>query len=175
MDNKVFEDTDVVESTTDEKNAETTALASLGDLNMTNVSVDLFGTSNAKKITSLDLEDEENADMLLNATQEPDFKLYEEINKELVVIGCYLIERDVQNVDEKTGEVRNFKEYTTFLFDKDGMSHVSGSNSCYQSFSQIVALKGMPTRERPLTLIPIKTPAKEQGHFYLRLKVKKVK
>lgn len=160
---------EAVESTAQEEVKNTTALA---NVNMTNLSVDLFGTSNAKKITSLDLNDEKNADMLLNASQEPDFKLNEEINKEIQVIGCYLIERENEDVDSTTGEVKTFKNYTTFLFDVDGNSHVTGSNSCYQSFTQIVALKGMPTRENPITLIPIKTPAKEKGHEYLRLKIK---
>ena len=164
-----MEEKEVVESTTQEEVKSTNALA---NINMTNVSVDLFGNNNAKKITSLDLNNEENTDMLLNASQEPDYRLNEEIGKEIQVIGCYLIERENEDVNPDTGELMTFKNHTTFLFDVEGKSHVTGSNSCYQSFTQIVALKGMPTKENPITLIPIKTPAKEKGHEYLRLKIK---
>ena len=57
------------------------------------------------------------------------------------------------------------------LFDKDGKSYVTGSNACFSSFNDIVAIKGMPTKENPLTLKPIKVDAEEKGHSYLRLKV----
>ena len=77
-----------------------------------------------------------------------------------------------ETVDEETGEVIERKKHSMVLFDEKGKSHVTGSGSCYASFMQIVAMKHMPTEEDPLTLIPIKTPAKVAGHEYLRLKVK---
>ena len=57
------------------------------------------------------------------------------------------------------------------LFDENGKSYVTGSNACYMSFADIVSVKGMPTRENPLKLIPIKVDAKEKGHSYLKLKL----
>lgn len=164
--------TEVVEETTEnieEKEEESTALAIP---KMQNIAMNLFGESKRKAITSLDLNDEENADMLLNASQEADFKLNDEIGKEINVIGCSLTETPVETMDEQTGEVITRKKHTVCLFDEKGQSHVTGSNACYMSFMQIVALKGMPTKEKPIILIPCKAPAKEKGHEYLRLKVK---
>lgn len=141
---------------------------------MYNMTVDLFDDSanKRKKLCSLDLNDEKNLDMVLNAQQEPDFKIFDCIGKEIKVIGCVATEKDTEFVDEKTGEVVQTKDHTLMLFDVDGKSYVTGSNSCYASFIQFVALKGMPDRDHPMTLIPIKTPAKEAGHTYLRLKLK---
>lgn len=185
MENEVVESTtneEVVESTTnieeveevevsaeDVQEVDTTAL----DIpKMQNIAINLFGESKRQAITSLDLNNEEDADMLLNASQEADFKLNDEIGKEITVIGCSLTETPVETMDEQTGEVITRKKHTVCLFDIDGQSHVTGSNACYSSFMQIIAFKGMPTRERPLVLVPVKAPAKEQGHSYLRLKVK---
>lgn len=138
------------------------------------LSTGLFaGTENkTKKITSLDLSKEENIDMVINATQEVDFKLNECINKEIVCVGCLATEKEVDYMNEETGEYTTRKKHTLMLFDKDGKSYVTGSNACYMSFETIVALKGMPTEEKPLVLIPIKTDAKEKGHSYLKLKLK---
>ena len=170
MKKEVVENTteEVVEETT-EKEEESTALAIP---KMQNISMNLFGETKRKAITSLDLNDEESADMLLNASQEADFKLNDEIDKEITVIGCSLTETPVETMDEQTGEVITRKKHTVCLFDEKGQSHVTGSNACYMSFMQIIALKGMPTKEKPIILIPVKAPAKEKGHEYLRLKVK---
>ena len=157
---------EVVESTTNESNA----LALQGK--MTDLSMDLFGGSRTKRITSLDLTDEANADMILNASQEADYKLNDEIGKEITVIGCSLTETPTETTNEETGEVIERKKHSVTLFDVEGKSHVTGSNSCYLSFVQIIKVKGLPTKEKPLILIPIKVPAQQAGHEYLRLKVK---
>lgn len=175
--NENTEEVEVVESTTEEVEvAETTEERGLAVQKpiMYNMTVDLFDdpANKRKKLCSLDLNDEKNLDMVLNAQQEPDFKIFDCIGKEIKVIGCVATEKDVEFVDEKTGEVIPTKDHTLMLFDEEGKSYVTGSNSCYASFIQFVALKGMPSREHPMTLIPIKTPAKEAGHTYLRLKLK---
>lgn len=171
-----MEENEVVESTTEEVADATEVVeettTELAIPKMNNIAVNLFGESKRKAITSLDLNDEENADMLLNASQEADFKLNDEIGQEITVIGCSLTETPVETMDEQTGEVITRKKHTVCLFDSEGRSHVTGSNACYMSFMQIVALKGMPTKEKPIVLIPCKAPAKEKGHEYLRLKVK---
>ena len=140
---------------------------------MYNMSFDLFDDApRVKRICSLDLSDEKNADMVYNAQQEADYKLNDCVDKEIEVIGCVLTESPNETVNEETGEIITRKKHGMTLFDSKGKSYVTGSNSCYMSFMQIVALKGMPTKEKPLVLIPIKTPAKEKGHEYLKLKVK---
>lgn len=171
MENEVVESTtEVVEDTTNEVVEESTTALAIPK--MQEISVDFFGESRTKRITSLNIENPEDADMILNAAQQADYKLNDEIGKEITVIGCTLSETPTETVNEETGEVITRRKHTLLLFDSEGYSHATGSNSCYMSFAQIVKLKGMPTREKPLVLIPIKAPAKTQGHEYLRLKVK---
>lgn len=157
---------EVVESTTKEEAVNTTALA------MSDVATNIFGESKRKVKTTLNPANEEEADMLLNSSQEVDFKLNDEIGKEIEVMGCTLSESEVENMNEETGEVTTRKKHTVMLFDTNGKSHVSGSNACYMSFIQIISVKGLPSRENPLTLIPVKVQAQEKGHEWLRLKIK---
>ena len=162
---KKDENLEVVESTTEEKGA-------LVVPKMQEINYDFFGESKTKRITTLDLNNPEDADMLLNANQQADYKLNDEIEKEIKCIGCILSETPSETVNEETGEVITRKKHTVLLFDEKGCSHATGSNSCYMSFCQIIKLKGLPTRDNPIVVIPIKAPAKEKGHEYLRLKVK---
>ena len=156
------ENTEVIESTTN----------NLALAKMTDMSMNLFGDTKTKRITSMDLTVEENADMILNSMQQADYKINDEIGQEIEVIGCVLSETPTQTTNEETGEIIERKKHSMILFDSEGASHVTGSNSCYLSFLQITALKGMPTRDNPLVLIPVKAPAKTQGHEYLRLRIK---
>lgn len=164
---------EVVENTTEV--VETTNETGLAVPKMNNIAINFFGETKTQRITSLDLNNEEDADMLLASSQEADYKLNDEVNKEIVVIGCTMTETPVETMNEETGEIVVRKKHTLCLFDEKGNSHVTGSNACYLSFMQIVSLKGMPSREKPMTITPIKVPVKDQpGHTYLRLKYKKI-
>lgn len=141
---------------------------------MNQIATNIFGgDSRTKSATSLDLNDEEQADMLLNSMQDVDFRLNEVIDKPIDVIGAYVTERESDTVNEETGEVITRKKHTLMLFDKDGKSYVTGSNACYMSYIYIISIKGVPTKDKPLRLIPIKVDAKEKGHTYLKLKIAK--
>lgn len=134
----------------------------------------LFDTENhVKKSTSLDITDDKDADMLLNGMADADFILNECIGKTIDCIGVYAQEYDQQNTNEESGEVVIRKKHTLMLFDKEGKSYVTGSNACYMSFVDIIAIKGMPSRDNVLKLIPVKVPAKDKGKFYLKLKIGK--
>jgi hypothetical protein len=141
---------------------------------MNQLTTNVFGgETRVKKATSLDLSDEEQVDMLLNSMQDVDYKINECIDKRIEVVGAYVVEREVDTMNEDTGEVITRKKHVLMLFDTDNKSYVTGSNACYMSFVDIVAIKGMPTKEKPLALIPIKVDAKEKGHTYLKLKIAK--
>ena len=141
---------------------------------MSQLTTNVFGGEDrVKKATSLDLNDEEQVDMLLNSMQDVDHKLNECIDQVIEVIGAYVVEREIDNVNEDTGEVITRKKHVLMLFDINKESYVTGSNACYMSYVDIVAIKGMPSIERPLKLIPIKVDAKEKGHSYLKLKIAK--
>lgn len=134
------------------------------------INTSLFGDSNRKEFTSLNPNDEKDMDMLLTADSKADFKLNDEIGKEIVVIGVKATERDEEDFNEETGECIVRKKHTLMLFDENGKSHVTGSNSCYKSFERIVAIKRcLPTREKPMKVKVINVPAETKGHNYLKL------
>lgn len=146
---------------------------SLAIKNTTMVRNDLFGESKAKRMTSLDLNDEEQIDMFLNAQNDADFKLNDCAGQIINVIGATIGEFPNETMNEETGEVIIRKKHSLCLFDESGKSYVTGSGTCYYSFASIVALKGMPTKENPLKLEVIKVPADVKGHEYLKVKVAK--
>lgn len=123
-----------------------------------------------KKATSLDINDEEQQDLLLGAMSEVDFKLNDEKGKVLEVIGYYAQEIPYKTYSDETGEEIVRKKHTLTLFTSDSKSHVTGSNACFMSFNDIISIKGIPSKENPLYLKVVETPAKEKGHTYLRLK-----
>lgn len=123
-----------------------------------------------KEFTSLDLNNEEDANLLLASDGEVDYRLNDEVGKEIVVIGVKATEREEDTTNEETGEVITRKKHTLLLFDEDGKTHVTGSNACYRSFERIVGVKKyLPSRSKPMILKVIETPAKTKGHNYLRL------
>ena len=125
---------------------------------------------NRKEFTSLNINNEEEANMLLASDGEADFKLNDEVGKEITVIGVKATEREEETTNDETGEVIIRLKHTLMLFDDEGKTHVTGSNACYKSFERIVSVKRyLPTKERPMTVKVIQTDAKEKGHKYLRL------
>ena len=141
--------------------------------NATMVTSDLFGESKAKRMTSLDLSDEEQIDMFLNAQNDADYKLNDCVGQIITVVGATIGEYPNETTNEETGEVIIRKKHSLCLFDEDGKSYVTGSGTCYYSFASIVALKGLPTKEKPLKLEIIKVPAEVKGHEYLKVKIAK--
>lgn len=126
-----------------------------------------------KRATTLDLNNESEAEQLLNAMTEVDHKLNDCVDKELVIVGDLIQEFTTESISEDTGEMIARKKHTLILFDEKGETYVTGSGACYLSYINIVSIKGRPSKEKPLYLTPIKTDAKEKGHFYLRLKLSK--
>lgn len=141
--------------------------------NTTQISTDIFGESRAKRVTSLDLNDEEQVNMFLNAQQEADFKLNDCVGEVITVIGATIGEYPNDTINEETGEQITRKKHSLCLFDENGRSYVTGSGTCYYSFTNIVMLKGMPTKENPIKIEVIKVPAEIKGHEYLKVKIAK--
>lgn len=142
-------------------------------LQTTDITNNIFGESKTRKVTTLDPTDEKQADMLLNSLQDADHMLNDCVGQTIECIGVTLTETPVETTNEDTGEVIVRKKHSMCLFDVNGESYVTGSNACYMSFINIAQLKGMPTNENHLKLIPIKVDAKEKGHSYLKLKIAK--
>ncbi len=141
--------------------------------NTTNISTDLFGgNTNSRKVTSLNLNDESQMDMFINSQQEADFKLNDKVGETITFIGATITEYYSTDVNDSGEEVTR-RKHTLCLFDEDGKSYVTGSNSCYYSFANIVSFKGMPTVEKPIKLEIVKVPAETKGHEYLKVKLAK--
>ena len=139
--------------------------------NKYDVATNLFGDSNRKEFTSLNLNDDRDNDMLLASDSNADYKLADEVGKQIKVIGVKATESEKTEYNEETGEELNRVKHTLMLFDEDGKSHVTGSNACYKSFERIVAVKRfLPTREKPMTLEVIEVPAQTKGHNFIKLK-----
>lgn len=141
--------------------------------NTTAISGDLFGNSKAKRMTSLDLTDDEQINMFLNAQNEADYKLNDCVGQVINVIGATIGEYPNETINEETGESIIRKKHSLCLFDENGKSYVTGSGTCYYSFANIVSLKGMPTKENPYKLEVIKVDAPTKGHQYLKVKIAK--
>lgn len=137
------------------------------------INTDLFGESKAKRVTSLDLSNDDDVNLYLAAQSEADYKLNDCVGKIIEVTDFIAGEYPKEDINKETGEVVIRKNHSLCLFDKDGKSYVTGSGTCYYSFATIVALKGEPTKVNPLKFEVVKTPAKEAGHNYLKLKLAK--
>lgn len=148
----------------------------VADENSLEMSMGIFANTRketVRKATSLDLNDEAQAEMLLDSMSEVDYKLNDCVDKVINVIGFYATERPVESFNEDTGESYMRYKHVLILFDEDHKSYVTGSNACYMSFNDIVVVKGEPTLDNPLKVKVIKVDAKEKGHSYLKLKLAK--
>lgn len=113
------------------------------------------------KYTTLDPDNEEDADILL-ASQEVDEKLNNEVGKTLKVIGHIISEYPKTVEDEETGEVREYKDHSFVLITEDGKTHACGSSYAYRCYAEIVAMKRRtPSRENPMLLKVVKKPIKD--------------
>lgn len=137
------------------------------------LSTNLFGgegTTQTKRVTSLNLNNEVDSDILLNSLDNIDFRLNDEVESDIPVKGYIITERTTEAVDEVSGEVYNKKDYTTILVDTNNQTHVTGSNAFYYSLVNIIAFKGVPSEDNVIIIRPIKVEAKEKGHSFLKAK-----
>ena len=135
-------------------------------------------SSKIKRVTSLDFNDPEDMELLVSSMDKADKLLNEEVGKTLEVIGHTVgtYEKVEEVVDEETGESKEIirKKHNLVLFTKDGLSHATGSEACFQSYGLIIGmLKRTPSRENPMLLEVVERPAKEKGHNYLGLAYKR--
>lgn len=125
--------------------------------------------SDVKRLTSLDLSDNDSKIALLNAMQNCDIKLIDIVDQEIEINGCYIEERPVEVVDEETGEVKSKSKYVTMLFGTDGKSYVAGAYGVYNSLMQLASVMGLPTKDNTYKVKTIKVPARTAGHSLLKL------
>ena len=138
------------------------------------IKTDAFDNSRIKRRTSLNMNDDEQMDMFIESMSDVDMKLNDCVNQEIVCIGATINEYPQDTTNEETGELIKRYKHTLILYDEDGKTYVTGSSACYQSFCIIATLKGMPSKENPIKLMPIKKPSKDDPtHNYLKIKLVK--
>ena len=136
--------------------------------NVENTSITEFfqNTQNKIFITTKDLSDRKDKISLLNAMEESDELINNNLNKSLVLKDFYIEVKKV--VDEETGEIKN--KYRTIIFDEDGKSYASGSYGIYNILAKIYNIFGI---EEIRNGIPVEIIKKKigDGKTMLSLKV----
>ena len=109
-------------------------------------------SADVKRVSSLDLTNEDDQIDLLNALQNCDHKLNDMVNQVIEVNGAYIEERPTVFVDEENGEVSTRSKYVTMLFGTNGETYVAGAYGVYNSIAQIAAIKGLPSKDNVMKL-----------------------
>lgn len=125
--------------------------------------------SDIRKETSLNIKDKNQAKMLLKSMQNADFKLNDCVGQKIKCVGYYATEKEIEDINEETGEQIIRRNHVLMLFDEKGKSYVTGSNSCFNSFNDILMIYGCPTTDDPIELQVIKVEAQEKGHQFLKV------
>ena len=106
--------------------------------------------TNNKRFTTLDLNDEENANKLYNSLQKCDILINDIVGEELEFSDVYIEARKIgETVNEETGETLDKEKFRTILYGTDGNTYVSSSYGVYNSIRSILAIFGNPTSEKP--------------------------
>ena len=117
----------------------------------------LFSETPTNVFCSKVAKDEKDKKELFNALETCDVLLNDCVNQEITIKDVYCEKTDV--VDEETGEVR--PKYRTILFDIDGKPYATGSYGIYNVIKKIIAIYGLPTWEKGLTVKVIKQKVKD--------------
>ena len=80
-----------------------------------------------------------------NALEKCDILLNDIIGTEINIKDFYIEERQRDEEDEATGEVKTVTKYRTILFDLDGKTYATGSYGVYNALRRICMVYGEPT------------------------------
>ena len=120
------------------------------------------GDSRLVRYTTLNPDDEEDADILLGL-QDVKKALNDMVGYKIKVIGHVISEYPKTIEDEETGEVREVKGHSFVLIAEDGTPYKCGSSYAYRCYSEIVAMKRRtPSREEPMTIEVYNVPVKDK-------------
>lgn len=80
-----------------------------------------------------------------NALEKCDVLLNDIVGTEINIKDFYIEERNREETDEETGEVKYITKYRTILFDIDGKTYATGSYGVYNALRRICMVYGEPT------------------------------
>lgn len=105
----------------------------------------MLNNNDLKIYSSVKATTVEERKAVYNALEKCDVLLNDIVGTEINVKDFYIEERQREEVDETTGEVKNVTKYRTILFDLDGKTYATGSYGVYNALRRICLVYGEPT------------------------------
>lgn len=119
---------------------------------------------------SMDMAEQENKKKFLNGTENADYRLSDCLNNEIEIEDVYIEENIKTEIDEKTGEVKEYPKYRTILWDKNGNTYATGSYGIFNILQKIFFVYGEPnTWTSPLKVKVTKKNVNDKQMFTLEV------
>ena len=105
----------------------------------------MLNNNDLKIYSSLKATTVDERKAVYNALEKCDVLLNDIVGTEINVKDFYIEERNREEANEETGEVKNVTKYRTILFDLDGKTYATGSYGVYNALRRICLVYGEPT------------------------------
>ena len=105
----------------------------------------MLNNSDLKIYSSVKATKVEERKAVYNALEKCDVLLNDIVGTEINVKDFYIEERQKNEENEETGEVKNVTKYRTILFDTEGKTYATGSYGVYNALRRICLVYGEPT------------------------------
>ena len=105
----------------------------------------MLNNSDLKIYSSVKATTVEERKAVYNALEKCDVLLNDIVGTEINVKDFYIEERQKNEENEETGEVKNVTKYRTILFDTEGKTYATGSYGVYNALRRICLVYGEPT------------------------------
>lgn len=105
----------------------------------------MLNNSDLKIYSSVKANTVEEKKAVYNALEKCDVLLNDIVGTEINIKDFYIEERQREEEDETTGEVKQITKYRTILFDMDGKTYATGSYGVYNALRRICMVYGEPT------------------------------
>lgn len=105
----------------------------------------MLNNSDLKIYSSVKANTVEEKKAVYNALEKCDVLLNDIVGTEINIKDFYIEERQREEEDESTGEVKQITKYRTILFDMDGKTYATGSYGVYNALRRICMVYGEPT------------------------------
>ncbi|MEE3324817.1 MAG: hypothetical protein VZR33_05730 [Methanosphaera sp.] len=105
----------------------------------------MLNNNDLKIYSSVKANTVEEKKAVYNALEKCDVLLNDIVGTEINIKDFYIEERQREEEDESTGEVKQITKYRTILFDMDGKTYATGSYGVYNALRRICMVYGEPT------------------------------
>lgn len=105
----------------------------------------MLNNNDLKIYSSVKATSVEERKAVYNALEKCDILLNDIVGTEINIKDFYIEERNREETDEETGEVKYITKYRTILFDIDGKTYATGSYGVYNALRRICMVYGEPT------------------------------